>query len=47
VVTSKDLTSEETQRLNGRIQGILKEGLLDEDNLLRELKKTIGKMGVE
>jgi CheY-like chemotaxis protein len=44
VVANKDFTREEAQQLNGRIQGILKKGLLDEETLLRELKNTIGRL---
>jgi signal transduction histidine kinase/DNA-binding response OmpR family regulator len=44
VITHKDLTEEEINELNGRIQGILNRGILAKEDLLRELKGTIGKV---
>ncbi len=43
VVTHKDLTSDEIEQLNGRIRGILNKGALTTEELLSELKKTIGR----
>jgi CheY-like chemotaxis protein len=44
VVTNKDLTENEINELNGRIQGILNKGLLDKEDLLKELKDTLAKV---
>jgi signal transduction histidine kinase/DNA-binding response OmpR family regulator len=44
VITHKDLTEEEINELNGRIQGILNRGILAKEDLLRELKGTISKV---
>ncbi|MEW6108355.1 MAG: response regulator [Nitrospirota bacterium] len=43
VLTHKDLTDEEIDALNGRIQGILNKGILTKEDLLKELKSTINK----
>jgi signal transduction histidine kinase/CheY-like chemotaxis protein len=45
VITHKDLTKKEIEEMNGRIQGILNKGVLDREDLLKELKSTIGKAG--
>ena len=44
VVTHKDLTEDEIDELNGRIQGILNKGILTKEDLLNELKDTITKV---
>ncbi len=44
VVTHKDLTENEIDELNGRIQGILNKGILTKEDLLNELKDTITKV---
>jgi len=44
VVTHKDLTENEIDELNGRIQGILNKGILTKEDLLNELKETITKV---
>ncbi|MCX5719276.1 MAG: response regulator, partial [Nitrospirae bacterium] len=44
VVTHKDLTENEIDDLNGRIQGILNKGVLTKEDLLNELKETITKV---
>jgi signal transduction histidine kinase/CheY-like chemotaxis protein len=44
VITHKDLTEEEINELNGRIQGIFNKGILAKEDLLRELKGTISKI---
>jgi len=44
IVTHKDLTEEEIDDLNGRIQGILNKGILTKEDLLNELKDTISKV---
>jgi len=44
VVTHKDLTENEINELNGRIQGILNKGLLDKEDLLKELKDTLARV---
>jgi signal transduction histidine kinase/CheY-like chemotaxis protein len=44
VITHKDLTEEEINELNGRIQGIFNKGILAKEDLLRELKGTISKV---
>ena len=45
LVTQKDLTEKDIDDLNGRIQGILNKGILSKEDLLRELKHTIDKVG--
>ncbi|MEW6002108.1 MAG: response regulator [Nitrospirota bacterium] len=42
VLTHKDLTEKEVDELNGRIHGILNKGVLTKEDLLKELKSTIG-----
>jgi len=44
IVTHKDLTEQEIDELNGRIQGILNKGVLTKENFLTELKNTISKV---
>jgi signal transduction histidine kinase/DNA-binding response OmpR family regulator len=44
ILTHKDLTEEEIDDLNGRIQGILNKGMLTKEDLLIELKETISKV---
>ncbi|MDH5201954.1 MAG: response regulator [Nitrospirota bacterium] len=44
IVTHKDLTENEIDELNGRIQGILNKGILTKEDLLNELKDTITKV---
>jgi signal transduction histidine kinase/CheY-like chemotaxis protein len=44
VITHKDLTENEIDELNGRIQGILNKGILTKEDLLNELKDTITKV---
>ena len=44
IVSRKDLTEEEIDDLNGRIQGILNKGILSKEELLNELKETISKV---
>jgi len=45
VISRKDLTEKELDELNGRIQGILNRGILAKEDLLKELKDTISKVG--
>jgi signal transduction histidine kinase/DNA-binding response OmpR family regulator len=45
VLTQKDLTKKEIDELNGRIHGILNKVVLTKEDLLKELKDTISKMG--
>jgi hypothetical protein len=47
VLTPKDLSDEEREQLNGRIKGILNNAVLGKDELLRNLKNTIRKIGGE
>ena len=42
VLTSKDITEEDRQRLNGRVQRILSKGSLEGGAFVEELKRTIG-----
>ena len=44
VLTHKDLSEKEISELNGRIQGILNKGLLNKEDLLKELRNTISKV---
>jgi signal transduction histidine kinase/CheY-like chemotaxis protein len=44
IVTHKDLTEQEIDEMNGRIQGILNKGVLTKENFLTELKNTISKL---
>jgi signal transduction histidine kinase/response regulator RpfG family c-di-GMP phosphodiesterase len=44
IITRKDLSEEEIDELNGRIQGILNKGILTKEDLLNELKDTISKV---
>ncbi len=44
ILTNKDLTEEQIDELNGRIQGILNKGILTKEDLLIELKETINKI---
>lgn len=44
VLTHKDLSEKEINELNGRIQGILNKGLLNKEDLLKELRNTISKV---
>jgi len=44
VITPKDLTEKEIADLNGRIQGILNKGMLNREDLLRELRNIINKV---
>jgi signal transduction histidine kinase/CheY-like chemotaxis protein len=45
VLTHKDLTEKEIDDLNHRIQGILNKGVLTKEDLLKELKDIISKIG--
>jgi len=47
VLTQKDLTEEEADDLNGRIQGILNKVVLTKEELLQELKNTITRISRE
>ncbi len=47
VLTQKDLTEEEADDLNGRIQGILNKVVLTKEDLLQELKDTITRISKE
>lgn len=47
VLTQKDLSRKEIDELNGRIHGILNKVILTKEDLLKELKDTISKMGRE
>jgi CheY-like chemotaxis protein len=42
VLTSKDITEDDRQRLNGRVQRILSKGSLQGGAFIEELKRTIG-----
>lgn len=44
LITDKELSEEDVAALNGRIQATLNKGILTEQNLLEELKKTIRKI---
>lgn len=44
IVTHKDLTEQEIDELNGRIQGILNRGVLTREDFLTEMKNTISKL---
>ncbi|MFH1215574.1 MAG: response regulator [Pseudomonadota bacterium] len=44
LITNKDLSEEDMIELNGQIQATLNKGILSEQNLLEELKKTIKKI---
>ncbi|MEW6570431.1 MAG: response regulator [Nitrospirota bacterium] len=44
ILTRKDLTDEEIEDLNGRIEGILNKGILTKEDLLSEIKDTINKV---
>lgn len=44
LLTNKDLTEKEMDDLNGMIQGILNKGVLTKEDLLKEIKETIGKI---
>jgi DNA-binding response OmpR family regulator len=44
IITQQDLTAEEIDELNGRIQGVLNRGVLSKEDLLKELKNTIAKI---
>lgn len=44
LITNQDLSEEDMNALNGQIQVTLNKGILSEQNLLEELKKTIKKM---
>jgi signal transduction histidine kinase/CheY-like chemotaxis protein len=44
IVTRKDLSEEEIDELNGRIQGILNKGILTKEDLLNELKDIVNKV---
>ncbi len=41
VLTSKDLTEEDRQRLNGRVERVLQKGVYTRDQLLLELQRTV------
>ncbi len=43
IITHKDLSEEEIDELNGRIQGILNKGILTKEDLLNEIKDIISK----
>jgi signal transduction histidine kinase/CheY-like chemotaxis protein len=45
LLTHKDLTEKEIDKLNGMIQGILNKGILTKEDLLKEIKETISKIG--
>jgi hypothetical protein len=44
IITQQDLTAEEIDELNGRIQGVINRGALSKEDLLKELKTTISKI---
>jgi len=44
VLTRRDLTEEEMDELNGKIQGIINKGILTKEDLLKEIKETISKV---
>lgn len=44
IITNKDLTEEQIDELNGRIQGILNKGMLTKEDLLIELRDTISRV---
>lgn len=44
VLAQKDLSEKEIEYLNGRIRGILNKGSLNKEDLLKELRNTVGKM---
>ena len=44
VLTQRDLTEEEIDELNGKIQGIVNKGVLTKEDLLKEIKETISKV---
>ena len=41
VLTSKDLTEDDRQRLNGRVQRILAKGAVDREQLLAEIQRVL------
>ncbi len=47
LLTQRELTKEEREKLDGRIRGILNKVILTKDDLLKELKETIQRIGIE
>jgi len=45
VITAKDLTPEDRRALDGDVQGILRKGAFDRDDLLREIRHLVGASG--
>ena len=41
VITAKDLTEEDRQRLNGYVEGILQKGAYEPEELLREVRDVV------
>ena len=41
VVTAKDLTPEDRDRLNGHVEKVLRKGALSRDELLREVRELV------
>ena len=44
VITAKDLTSEDRDRLNGRVTAILQKGSYDKEHLLTQIKNLLGNL---
>ena len=45
VITAKDLTPEDRRALDGDVQGVLRKGAFDRDDLLREIRHLVGASG--
>ncbi len=46
LITPKDLSEKDINELNGRIRGILNKGILNKEDILKELKNIIGRLNV-
>ncbi|MBV9404727.1 MAG: response regulator, partial [Acidobacteriaceae bacterium] len=47
VVTAKDMTEEDKERLNGDIQGVITKGALSREGLLREIRSVLPRASVD
>ena len=46
VVTAKDITDEDRQRLNGGVVGLIEKGGMDRESLLTQIREQVSRCGI-